>query len=76
MRSIRTLGNSSGSAEKRYDPKMCDLAVFYINLCAIHFYDEFAEYRNLVKTIASGNMVVESLQLKALAESLGPALYF
>ena len=34
---------------------------FYFNQCKIYFYDQFAKYRNLAKTIASGKMVVDGL---------------
>ena len=54
--------------------KSCYSAAFYINLCTIHFYNYFAKYRNLVKNIASGKIVVDSPDLKALANSLRPRL--
>ena len=72
MKSIEILGNSSGSAEKGVTRKLCYVAGFYINLCTIHFFDQFASYRNLAKNTASEKMEVNSLQPKALAKSLRP----
>ena len=40
-----------------------------MNLCTIHFYDLLANIETLRK-IASGKMIVESLQSKALTKSL------